>query len=136
MGENLEYFLARGGYENEIFVGYFNVKLFGNSGKKGIKKPQIPYAINHIHPASNPKISLMRVTLLDYENGQFYKLKSWEDFQSYHLKDSVFEPAEKEEKPLPINALGMLVNVTQIEIAFDLGNHAREIYRTTIHRRR
>jgi len=119
MGENLEHFLANGGYKNEVFSGYFAVKLFGNSGQKSIRKPQIPYFINHIHPASNSKISMMRVTLLDYEKGQFYKLKNWDDFLSYHLRDLVFEPAKSREKPLPIQALGMVVDITQIELFFD-----------------
>jgi len=116
MAEKLEDYFASGGYQNEIFFGYFYVKNSPTSPKNGHGKSRLPYQIKHLHQGSNPHVTLMRADVLEERGGQFFRLKGIEDFVSAHLKDPIFEaPKTKKAEKLPITSLGV-----RFEVEFEM----------------
>ncbi len=96
MAPKLSDFLANGGYKNEVFFGYFHGKYDEKAPRNGHGKQRVPYQIQHLHPGSNDRVTLLRVDILAHEKidekDHFSRLKSLEDFLSIHLQDPIFMP--------------------------------------------
>ncbi|MEK6886055.1 MAG: hypothetical protein AABX17_03755 [Nanoarchaeota archaeon] len=108
----LEDDIASGGYRGQVYLGYFHLKNAPNSSRNGHGKSRLPYQIRHIHPGSNPQVTMASIEILEHKNEQFYFFKRIENFLSSHLKDPRFELSKQEKsKNASVDPVGLVLEV-------------------------